>query len=82
MIAGYTDNQNLLELIRAGYDELQGLSLTKLQVERLWNLDRATCRALLETLEDAMFLRRTADNTYVKVGTVRVSTPSHATVRD
>lgn len=67
MIAGHTDGKDRLEQIRAEYDEIQGLSLTKLQVQRLWNLDCVTCRALLETLEAAMFLRRTPDNMYVKV---------------
>lgn len=67
MIAGHTDSKDRLEQIRAEYDEIQGLSLTKLQVQRLWNLDCVMCGALLETLEAAMFLRRTPDNMYVKV---------------
>jgi hypothetical protein len=67
MIAGHPDSTDRLEQIRAGYDEIQGLSLTQLQVQRLWNLDDATCGALLETLGAAMFLRRSPDNLYVKV---------------
>jgi hypothetical protein len=73
MIGGHADNQDRLQLIRAGFDEIQGLSLTKLQMQRLWDLDHTTCGVLLETLEAAMFLRRTPDNMYVKV-----SAPNHA----
>jgi hypothetical protein len=38
-----------LMLIRAEYLEIQGLSLTKQQVERLWGLDAVTSGTLLAT---------------------------------
>jgi hypothetical protein len=32
-----------VEIIRSEYLELPGLSLTKIQAQRLWGLDQATC---------------------------------------
>jgi hypothetical protein len=66
MATQHTDIRDWLALIQAEYDEIPGLSLTKPQVQRLWGLDDVTCDALLEALEAARFLRRTADNTYVR----------------
>jgi hypothetical protein len=55
-----------LQLIRAEYQEIPGLHLTKPQVQRLWGLDPVTCDALLSTLEDVKFLRKTQNNSYVR----------------
>ena len=55
-----------LQLIRAEYDEIPGLQLTKPQVQRLWNLDITTCDAVLEALEATSFLRRTGTGAYVR----------------
>lgn len=55
-----------LQLIRAEYQEIPGLHLTKPQVQRLWGLDAVTCDALLSALEDVKFLRRTQNNAYVR----------------
>jgi hypothetical protein len=55
-----------LQLIRAEYQEVPGLHLTKPQVQRLWGLDAATCDALLSALEDVKFLRKTQNNGYVR----------------
>ena len=55
-----------LQLIRAEYQEIPGLHLTKPQVQRLWGLDPVTCDALLSTLEDVKFLRKTQNNGYVR----------------
>lgn len=55
-----------LNLIRGEYHEIPGLHLTKLQVQRLWNLDASTCEAILEALETNKFLRRTRTGAYVK----------------
>jgi hypothetical protein len=57
---------DLLHLIRAEYQEIPGLHLTKHQVQRLWNVDVTTCEAVLEALETARFLRRTHTGAYVK----------------
>lgn len=56
-----------IRLIRAEYTESPGLSLTKPQVRRLWNLDDSVCEIVLDALEASRFLRRTHTGTYVKV---------------
>lgn len=67
MATQQADIRDWLALIQAEYHEIPGLSLTKPQVQRLWGLDNVTCDALLEALEAAKFLRRTVNNTYVRV---------------
>jgi hypothetical protein len=56
-----------LPIIRAEYIEFPGMQLTRAQVQRLWNLDDATCSAVIEALEAERFLRRTAKDSYVRV---------------
>jgi hypothetical protein len=53
------------ERIREEYRELPGLSLTKPQVQRLWDLDASLCDVVLDALEAARVLRRTERGTYV-----------------
>ena len=55
-----------LQLIRAEYLEIPGLSLTKRQVQRLWNLDQVTTEAVLAALVDVKFLRCTRHHAYVR----------------
>jgi hypothetical protein len=55
-----------IRLIRAEYDEIPGLHLTRPQVQRLWSLDTTACDAVLEALQAAGFLRRTQTGAYVK----------------
>lgn len=55
-----------LRLIRAEYIEMPGLHLTLQQAQRLWNLDPATCAALLNALVNVRFLRRTANGAYAR----------------
>jgi hypothetical protein len=55
-----------VRLIRAEYNEMPGLQLTKPQVRRLWGLDPPTCDRLLAELEQTHFLRRTETNAYVR----------------
>jgi hypothetical protein len=54
------------QLIKAEYNEVPGLRLTKPQVQRLWGLDSVTCDALLVALEGDHFLRRTRKDSYVR----------------
>jgi hypothetical protein len=54
------------QLVRADYDEMPGLHLTKPQAQRLWNLETTMCDAVLDALEAARFLRRTRTGAYVK----------------
>ena len=58
-----------LGLIRAEYEEIPGLHLTKPQVQRLWGLDPSTSDALLGVLVDARFLRVTRTGAYVRATT-------------
>jgi hypothetical protein len=52
-------------LIQTEYREMPGLHLTKPQIRRMWNLDVATCDAVLDALEHEKFLKRTPDQVYV-----------------
>jgi hypothetical protein len=55
-----------LQLIRAEYLEIPGLSLTKRQVQRLWCLDHATTEAVLVALLEVKFLKCTRRHAYVR----------------
>jgi hypothetical protein len=59
-------DESLLSRIRGEYDEMPGLSLTPAQAERLWQLDRETCRAALNRLVQRRVLQLTARGRYVK----------------
>ena len=63
--------QDWLRLIRAEYLESPGLHLTKQQVERLWGLDALRCKALLDALVDARFLRINHAGMYTRVDVER-----------
>jgi hypothetical protein len=66
MLTPDTHFTDWLQLIRAEYLEIPGLSLTESQVQRLWGLDRVTSETLLAALVDVNFLRRTRQNAYVR----------------
>jgi len=55
-----------LRLVRAEYEELPDLHLTRAEVERLWGLDPTTADAILSTLESTGVLRKTARGGYIK----------------
>ena len=57
---------NWLQLIRSEYAEMPGLHLSTRQAQRLWGLDRVRCQALLDALESSHYLRRTANEAYVR----------------
>ena len=46
----------LLARVRGEYREMPGMRLTIDQAMRLWDLDRQTCRTLLDSLVEARFL--------------------------
>ena len=56
---------DVLESIQGEYLGLPGLRLTGPQAQRLWDLDRGVCDALLMALVDARFLARTANGEFV-----------------
>jgi hypothetical protein len=51
---------DLVALIRAEYEEMPGLRLTRAQVQRLWLLEPTVCDNVLCALVDAGYLRLTA----------------------
>ena len=61
-------HSNWLRLIRAEYEELPGMCLTKAQVQRLWGLDGTTCETLLDQLVKSGFLKQTRSREYVRAG--------------
>ena len=52
--------------IQGEYREMPGLNLTPEQARRLWGLDETACAAILDTLVDLQFLRRTPRGSYVR----------------
>lgn len=54
--------------IRSEYVEMPGLSLTRREMCRLWCIDSQTCDDVVDRLVAAVFLRRRADDSYVRVG--------------
>ncbi|MBI1874829.1 MAG: hypothetical protein HYS05_13225 [Acidobacteria bacterium] len=55
-----------LDLIKAEYEEMPGLSLTSGQAQRLFGLDPLKCEALLDTLVATRYLARTTSGTYCR----------------
>ena len=57
----------LLHRIKAEYMEMPGLRLTAAQAGRLWGLDSAACRDLLERLIAERFLQQRPDGTFARL---------------
>jgi hypothetical protein len=55
-----------INLIRAEYEEIPGLALTKPQARRLWGLDESLCDWLLDEMVTLHFLRKTGEDRYVR----------------
>ena len=55
-----------IDRIQSEYREMPGLRLTFDQMRRLWMLNQQTCQALVDTLLEARFLKRTRDGQYVR----------------
>jgi hypothetical protein len=55
-----------LRLVRAEYDELPDLHLTRVEVERLWGLDPPMAEAILGRLVSTGVLRLTSRGGYIK----------------
>lgn len=58
--AGRQISEHLLRRVRSEFLEMPGLCLTLKQAQRLWSLEPRMCEALLNSLIDSRFLRRTA----------------------
>ena len=65
-IAAQTTAADWMDLVRAEYFEIPGLSLTRPQVQRLWNLDSHTRDVVLDTLIHEGFLRQTSNGAFVR----------------
>lgn len=55
-------------MVRGEYLEMPGLSLTFAQAMRLWHLDAASCRRVLDTLVSSGFLTETRHGAYRRPG--------------
>jgi hypothetical protein len=55
-----------VQIVRAEYGESLGLSLTRLQVRRLWGIDDAVCEAVLAHLMMTGFLRQNRRGRFVR----------------
>jgi len=69
-IAGGVMNEQVgirgwIELVRAEYREMPGMSLSKPQMQRLWGFDAFVCEALIDALVARDVLRLTANGNYV-----------------
>lgn len=60
----------ILRRIRNEYIEMPGLRLTVCQAQRLWGLDEAMCRQVIELLIETKFLCRTGVEHYGRLGPV------------
>jgi len=58
----------LIDRVRAEFVEMPGLELTPAQAARLWNVGIEDCRAIIDVLTAAGFLRWTAARTVVRTG--------------
>src|SRR5689334_8673906 len=58
-------HERLVQRIRAEFLEMPGLCLTSEQAQRLWSLEPHTCEAVLSSLTNARFLRRTERGLFV-----------------
>ena len=63
--------EHLLVRIRAEYREMPGLQLTFAQARILWQVDAATCSAVLQILVDEGFLIGRPDGRFVAVPGMR-----------
>ena len=57
---------SLVERVRGEFLEMPGLQLTVQQAARLWGLDLAACRNVVDVLVESAFLRWTATGKIVR----------------
>jgi hypothetical protein len=61
----------LIDRIRGEFREMPGLRLTIAQACRLWQVDPATCEAVLQTLLADRFLVRTSNGSFMGLPTAQ-----------
>lgn len=59
-------DHTILECVRGEFLEMPGLRLTLKQAQRLWSMDAARSRILLDALVAERFLRVTKDGSYLR----------------
>jgi hypothetical protein len=57
---------SLVERVRGEFIEMPGLQLTVAQAARLWGLDLAACRNVVDVLVESAFLRWTESGKIVR----------------
>jgi hypothetical protein len=62
---GMVIQAEVLDRVRAEYDEMPGLRLTLQQAARFWQMERTVCEAALDTLVQQRCLNRTIEGAYV-----------------
>ncbi len=60
-------DEDVLRRVQGEFLEMPGMRLTEAQARRLWNLDAASCQALLDALVDSQFLFKTRDGAFMRV---------------
>jgi hypothetical protein len=60
------DVQTLMEQVRAEYVEMPGMSITLLQAQRLWSVDRERCEEALRRLLATGVLRLTTKGRFIR----------------
>jgi len=55
------DLEPLVERVRGEFNEMPGLQLSEAQAARLWGVEQAACRQIVDVLVDAEFLRWTSN---------------------
>ena len=61
------DTHRLLDRVRSEFNEMPGLQLTLPQAARLWGLDQAASRDVIDALVETAFLRWTTRGTVIRI---------------
>jgi hypothetical protein len=61
--------QHIVDRVREEFREMPGLRLTPAQATRLWGLEHEMCRAVIDTLVSAAYLRWTPAGSVMRVET-------------
>ena len=60
------ESNTLVDRVRGEFIEMPDLQLTMAQAARLWGLDLAACRHVVDVLVDTAFLRWTENGTIIR----------------
>jgi hypothetical protein len=68
-------SEDVMRRVRGEFLEMPGMRLTEAQARRLWNLDAASCQALLTALVDSKFLFQTPEGAFMRIEQGRPAQP-------